>query len=627
MCKKALTLSSANGHNNKKGSVVAKSTLLSQINIYPVKSVGGISLSSSWVEKQGLCFDRRFMVALADGSMVTARKYPNMVKVSSSLLPTGIIFTYPGLPPLKLQYSTFKMQDTAATVWADSFSAYTTTDEADDWFSEVLNQRVELLFTGEQSNRVREKLGHNVSFADGYPLLIISSGSLAELNKRSSEVHSMEQFRTNLVVDSDEPFIEDSWKRIKIGDVEFEAVKPCERCILTTVDVEKAEFRASKEPLTTFSRFRANERGGVFFGQNLVAKNEGMIRTGDAIEVLEYKDKEYYEDLDANKQEFVCVEREHVARNFETFWLEPQKGAMPSYKAGQHLPIELNMDGKAVKRLYTLSSSPSRPGRLAISVKRVDGGEVSNWLFDHFQVGDTLIADKPNGSFHIANSEHEPLLLLSAGSGVTPMMSMLRDLTDQNDIRDVVFYHQCSTYADIPFANELKSLEKQNKNLTVILALTQPSEDWQGLKGRFSLSHLKQIADLTERQVFVCGPDGFMQKAKNLMLKKGLSEDHYHQEAFGVATATEQVVKTVQISLDGTVFEGNNQQTILEQAEKAGLAVAHSCRAGFCGACKVTVESGLVHQPDVPAIQDSEIAEGKILACCAVPQTDVDIVS
>jgi uncharacterized protein YcbX/ferredoxin-NADP reductase len=606
---------------------VSKSPLLSQINIYPVKSVGGISLSSSWVEKQGLCFDRRFMVALSDGAMVTARKYPNMVKVSSSLLPTGIIFTYPGMAPLKLEYTSFKLQQTPATVWKDNFAAYTTTDEADDWFSQVLDQRVELLFTGEQSNRVREKLGHNVSFADGYPLLIISQGSLDELNRRSSETHSMEQFRTNLVVGSDEPFIEDSWKRIKIGEVEFEAVKPCERCILTTVDVEKGKFRESKEPLNTFSRFRANERGGVFFGQNLVAKNEGMIRTGDEIEVLEYKEKEVYDDLDAQKQEFVCVERERVARNFETFWLEPQKGAMPDYKAGQHLPIELNLDGQVIKRLYTLSSSPSRPGRLAISVKRIDGGSVSNWLFEHFQVGDTLIADKPNGSFHMANADHEPLLLLSAGSGVTPMMSMLRDLSDRDAVNNVVFFHQCSTVDDIPFAEELKSLEAKHENFTVMLSLTQSNDDWQGLKGRFSLSHLKQIPDLTARQVFVCGPDGFMQKAKNLMLKKGLAEDHYHQEAFGVAMATENSVKAVQISIDGNVFEGDNQKTLLEQAEDAGLSITHTCRAGFCGACKVTVESGLVHQPDVPAIQESEIAEGKVLACCSVPRTDVEIVS
>ncbi len=111
---------------------------LSQINVFPVKSVGGISLSSAWVEKQGLTFDRRFMLALADGSMVTARKYPKMVKVSSSLQPDGLIFTYEGKEPLRLKYTSFKMQEAPATVWKDSFTAYTTNDEADDWFSEVL---------------------------------------------------------------------------------------------------------------------------------------------------------------------------------------------------------------------------------------------------------------------------------------------------------------------------------------------------------------------------------------------------------------------------------------------------------------------------------------------------------
>ncbi|KOO09857.1 flavodoxin, partial [Vibrio xuii] len=138
-------------------------------NVFPVKSVGGIALSSAWVEKQGLTFDRRFMLALADGSMVTARKYPQMVTVNSSLTADGLIFSAQGKTPLRIRYHDFKMQEAPAQVWKDSFTAYTTTDEADDWFSEVLGQRVELLYCGEQSNRVREKLGHNVSFADGYP--------------------------------------------------------------------------------------------------------------------------------------------------------------------------------------------------------------------------------------------------------------------------------------------------------------------------------------------------------------------------------------------------------------------------------------------------------------------------
>ncbi|HDV0902821.1 TPA: hybrid-cluster NAD(P)-dependent oxidoreductase [Vibrio fluvialis] len=600
---------------------------LSQINVYPVKSVGGIALSNAWVEKQGLMFDRRFMVALADGSMVTARKYPGMVKVRSTLTPDGLIFAAEGLSPLKLRYQDFKMQEAPAQVWSDNFTAYTTTDEADDWFSAVLGQRVELLFSGEQSNRVREKVGGNVSFADGYPLLVISEGSLQELNRRSPEQHSMDQFRTNLVVSGTDPFGEDSWKRIRIGEVEFEAVKPCERCILTTVDVKKGEFRPTKEPLRTLSQFRANERGGVFFGQNLVAKNEGMIRTGDVVEVLEYKEKEFYADNGQSHYLMTCVEREEIARDFVTFWLEPQHGMAPSYQPGQHLPIEVVVNGENVARRYTLSSSPSRPGRMAISVKRIDGGRVSNWLAQNLQVGDTLSTQLPDGSFRLEKEQHQqPLLLLSAGSGVTPMLSMLRYLADHQQISDVVFYHQCRSVEDIPVREELEQLNREFDGLKVFISLTQPPLDWFGLKGRFSLSHLKQVKDVASRQVFVCGPDGFMQKAKSLLLKQGLPEAAYHQEAFGVAQTAPKEFKTLQLSVNGNVFEGNNQTTLLEQAEAAGIAIASSCRAGFCGSCKVTVESGLVHQPDVPALQEHERNMGVVLACCCIPETDIEVV-
>ncbi|MEF1168588.1 hybrid-cluster NAD(P)-dependent oxidoreductase [Vibrio campbellii] len=600
-------------------------SVLSQINVFPVKSVGGVALSSAWVEKQGLSFDRRFMIATSDGSMVTARKFPQMVTIKSALLPDGVVFTSLGEEPLKIRYQDFKMQEAPATVWKDSFTAYTTTDEADDWFSKVLGLRVELLFTGEQSNRVREKLGHNVSFADGYPVLVISEASLEELNRRSSEQHSMDQFRTNLVVSDTKPFEEDSWKRIRIGEVEFESVKPCERCILTTVNTQRGTFRESKEPLKTLQEFRANERGGVFFGQNLVALNEGIIRQGDKVEVLEYKDAEFYPDNSPNRMSLTCVEREEIARDFVTLWLEPSKGQLPTYLPGQHLPIEVKLDGKKVGRRYTLSSSPSRPGRYAISVKRVSGGRVSNALLDNLQVGDVLEAETPDGQFHLKEHSFQPLLLLSAGSGVTPMLSMVRYLADHNQLDDVVFYHQCSSEIDIPCKDELNELKRQHPGLDVKICLTQPAVDWFGLKGRISLSHIKQIKDVEQRQVFVCGPDGFMQKAKNLLLKKGLPEDNYHQEAFGVAVATTKPEKSVEIEFNGLKLAGNNQQTLLEQVENAGKSITNSCRAGLCGACKVQLESGQVDHPDVPALSAEERAMGKVLACCAIPQTDVTL--
>ncbi|ELB1138180.1 TPA: MOSC N-terminal beta barrel domain-containing protein [Vibrio parahaemolyticus] len=599
--------------------------VLSQINVFPVKSVGGVSLSSAWVEKQGLSFDRRFMIAKADGSMITARKYPQMVTVKSALLADGVVFSSLGMEPLKIRYQDFKMQETPATVWKDTFTAYTTTDDADDWFSQVLGQRVELLFSGEQSNRVRESLGQNVSFADGYPVLVISQASLEELNKRSSEQHSMDQFRTNLVVSDTKPFEEDSWKRIRIGEVEFESLKPCERCILTTINTQRGTFRESKEPLKTLQQFRANERGGVFFGQNLVARNEGIIRQGDKVEVLEYKEPEFYPDNSPVRMTLTCVEHEEIAQDFVTLWLEPSKGSLPNYLPGQHLPIEVDINGKKIGRRYTLSSSPSRPGRYAISVKRIAGGRVSNALLDNLQVGDVLEAENPDGQFHLKAHDAQPLLLLSAGSGVTPMLSMVRYLADHNQLNDVVFYHQCRTEQDIPCRSELEQLKREHSGLEVKICLTQPAVDWFGLKGRLSLSHIKQIKDVEQRQVFVCGPDGFMQKAKNLLLKKGLPEAHYHQEAFGVSAVEARPEKEVEIEFNGLKIQGNNQKTLLDQIEDAGKVVSNSCRAGLCGACKVQLTSGQVHHPDVPALTDEERAMGTVLACCAIPETDVTV--
>lgn len=598
---------------------------LSHIHVYPVKSIAALTQSQAWVEKQGLAFDRRFMVASDDGAMITARKYPQMVKINATLTMAGLVLQYPNKADLVLQYADFNMKDAAATVWNDNFNAHTTTVIANQWFSDIIGHSVQLLFCGQQSQRVRPKIGHNVSFADGYPLLIISEASLAALNERSSEQHTMAQFRTNLVVSNTDAFAEDSWKRIRIGEVEFKAVKPCARCILTTVDPLTGEFSPLKEPLKTMATFRADEQGEVFFGQNLVAINEGIIRAGDEIEILETQPKPVYADNIVTKLQLTCVEREDIAADFTTFWLEShQQSPLPAYLPGQHLPLQLEINGEFISRRYTLSSSPSRPGRYAISVKRIDDGRVSNWLHQYFQVGDVLVADKPNGDFHLG-VHTDKLLLLSAGSGITPMLSMLRYLSDNDNIRDVVFYHQCSTEADIPSQQELHQLENMHPSLDLRIVLSQPRRDWQGESGRLSLSHLAMISDLDKRQVFVCGPDAFMVAAKKLLLKIGVSPARYHQEAFGPLRGTLTPKQTLKLNINGHIFSGDNQRTLLEQAETAGIGLNYSCRAGFCGVCKVTLTSGQVEQPDVPALLPQERQQGKVLACCCIPKTDLKI--
>lgn len=596
---------------------------LDSIHLYPVKSTAGMALTRARVTEEGLLGDRRYMVVKPDGTFITARTHPQLQQVQATPIDGGLLLRYPGFEPLTLQEAEFSLTPQATGVWKDNFNALHTHALADAWLSRVAGERVQLLWLGEESNRFREKTGTRVSFADGYPLLLISQGSLEDLNLRSDALHQMSQFRTNLVASGTRPFEEDGWKRIRIGEVEFLVAKPCSRCIMTTVEPGTDRFNALKEPLATLTRYRRGEDGEVYFGQNLVALNEGWIEAGSEIEVLETARPPVYPNAAPKKRELVCVAREPLARDLETFWFEAADGEpLPDYLPGQHLPISLDIKNERIQRRYTLSASPDQPERYSISVKKVADGRISHWLHQQLQVGDRLLASDPAGEFHLGAGRS--LLLLSAGSGVTPMLSIARTLGLRGELGDVHFMHLCRSEADIPAAGELHALAQQGMTLTLILS--QPDEHWQGLKGRLADEHLKQVKELAGRDVFVCGPHGFMADATARLQELGVAAERIKQESFGGAIlSVARPHQAVQLRIGERAFAGNNQGTVLDQAHKQGVELPWSCRAGICGSCKQTLLEGEVEHPDAPAITAAERAEGKILTCCAVPLTDLVI--
>jgi ferredoxin-NADP reductase len=233
---------------------------------------------------------------------------------------------------------------------------------------------------------------------------------------------------------------------------------------------------------------------------------------------------------------------------------------------------------------------------------------------------------KPRGDFHLSE-QHDKLLLLSAGSGITSMLSMVNYLSENNQLQDVVFYHQCSKKHDIPQRAQLEQLAKQHPTLQVHIALTKPEQYWQGLTGRFDQQHLKVIQELNDRQVFVCGPQAFMESAKNQLIKNGLPPLQYHQEAFGMAKADVGEYKDVYITVDDKDIPATNQNTLLEHLTNNGIKIKSSCRAGVCGACKVTLQDGEVVQMSTSALSEEERAAGVVLACCCTPITDVVVLT
>lgn len=261
-----------------------------QLVIYPIKSCKGITVNESRVLKTGLEQDRLAMLVDERQQFVSQRRLPLMSLIRVTRQPDHLQVSYPGEPDLIIGNVQEKLlSHLDVTIWDDVCKALPSTDEVDRWFSRILGEKVRFVHYDGQYPRPTDpdfSEQHDVvSFADGFPLLLTSTGSLDDLNQRLPKPVSMDVFRPNLVVDAAEAFIEDGWRQIRIGEVIFDMVKRCSRCSLTTVDQDTGEMNASQEPLKTLATYRKGE-GGVYFGVNLIPRNGGSIRVGDRLEVI-----------------------------------------------------------------------------------------------------------------------------------------------------------------------------------------------------------------------------------------------------------------------------------------------------------------------------------------------------
>jgi uncharacterized protein YcbX/ferredoxin len=268
------------------------SPFIQSLHIYPIKSTAGIALSHSWVDDFGLSFDRRFVVTDLEGQFITARTQPKLCLIQCHLTPDGLVLTAPNMPRLEIIFSNFSEQYHQVAVWGDQINALYCHQIYDKWFSQYLNFPCQLHFFADKSSRQVKNSDNQVGFADGYPLLLISQASLDDLNDRIAQRHSdnlhvsMNQFRPNIVVNDTQAFAEDSWQRIKIGDVEFDVTKPCSRCVFTTIDPTNAQKHPEQEPLSTLKTYRQVSKGDVMFGQNLIPLNKGQVKQGDKVTIL-----------------------------------------------------------------------------------------------------------------------------------------------------------------------------------------------------------------------------------------------------------------------------------------------------------------------------------------------------
>lgn len=257
---------------------------LSAINLYPIKSARGITLSAATLDDFGLAGDRRCMVVDATGRFVSQRESHRLALADVALEGDDLLVSGAGVGMLRIGRPPATAATLPVTIWDDECLAIDGGPMAAEWFTRFLGFPARLVYMPDSTFRTvnpdyvtRQR---RVSFADAYPLLLATEGSLEDLNRRMEQPLPMNRFRPNLVVSGSAPFIEDQWKCVQVGEVSFDVVKPCDRCVTTTID--QATGVAGKEPLRTLAGFR-KWNGQVYFGQNIVHRSSGTLRIGDQV--------------------------------------------------------------------------------------------------------------------------------------------------------------------------------------------------------------------------------------------------------------------------------------------------------------------------------------------------------
>ena len=259
---------------------------LTALNVYPIKSAGGIGTSTWPVDAFGLQYDRRWMLVDESGEAITQRDCPRLALVRPAIVGGRLQVTAPGKAPFDLPLAPEGAVTTMVTVWDDTCAAWWMGERAARWFTEALGVQCSLVYMPDSTLRPADPTyappDVRVSFADGFPFLLISESSLADLNRRLDVPLPMNRFRPNLVIAGGPAFVEDELGAFRIGGLDLEVVKPCARCVLTTTDQDNAT--RGPEPLRTLATFR-KVGSKVLFGQNVVHRGTGRLTVGDAVEV------------------------------------------------------------------------------------------------------------------------------------------------------------------------------------------------------------------------------------------------------------------------------------------------------------------------------------------------------
>lgn len=330
--------------------------------------------------------------------------------------------------------------------------------------------------------------------------------------------------------------------------------------------------------------------------------------------------------------------------SIKTFRLvNPSGGSIPfAFVPGQFLTLAVALAGKTTKRAYTIASSAAQRDYVEVTIKREELGVVSRYLHDRVAPGDLLQIAAPQGRFTFSGTDADSIVLIGAGVGITPLMCIVRTLTDRGWNKDIFLLFACRTSGDFVFREELEHLQRRHPNLHVVATMTRAEGTvWMGPKGRLTKELIAQsVPDISTRRVHICGPAPMMDATRAVLLELGVPSNQIRTEAFGpserkdtrqsavqtaMVEASPETTPVVSFAISGKAAPLPADTSVLEAAEHVGVSIDNSCRAGTCGQCKVKLLKGSVTMAVEDALAPEEKARGIILACQAKATRNIEV--
>ena len=319
----------------------------------------------------------------------------------------------------------------------------------------------------------------------------------------------------------------------------------------------------------------------------------------------------------------LLAQTERQTHDTKTLRFRVPKERLLCSKPGQFLTFQWTIDGQRVSRSYSISSSPIHEDYVEITPKRMENGCASVFLNERAEPGLRVVASGPYGRFYFDETLHKSIVLIAAGSGITPMISMLRYIDDLKLATPVTLLYCVRTRADIIFRNELRRLRRSLTNFKCEVCLSRPDPTWNGHSGHLTEEFVSQhVTDLDSPTFFLCGPKGFMDNARQILLTLGVNQDRILQESFGENKLSTEArplearpVETVVFIQSKKVCQVSAGNTLLDVAETNGVDIAYGCRQGVCGTCATRVLSGTVRMDAEDGLTAEQKAAGYVLPC------------